>query len=165
MQKKRARFSSNVLVALFGCRFKGLQNNKWYRIDEVILWANKAKNVGIVGLRRGFLTPLACKRTSLNGSFIVLQALTCSAGYPSNAGQRGVRCTGLPVAKALYGVWARLWTANGGLVHRTQPWPPLDPYIVHNPGYLCPTPVPRALSNGVYKMRLFCRQTRREERA
>ena len=65
MQKKRARFSSNVLVALFGCRFKGLQNNKWYRIDEVILWANKAKNVGIVGLRRGFLTPLARERTSL----------------------------------------------------------------------------------------------------
>ncbi len=52
---------------LIGYRPKGSRNNKLLRIDEVILCANKAKNVGIVELRRGFLTPLACKRTRLNG--------------------------------------------------------------------------------------------------
>jgi len=45
---------------------KGLRNNKFLRIAEVVLCANKAKNVGIVELRRGFLTQVACKRTRLN---------------------------------------------------------------------------------------------------
>jgi hypothetical protein len=45
---------------------QALCRNKVTGIDEVILCANKAKNTGIAGLRRGFLTQLACKRTSQN---------------------------------------------------------------------------------------------------
>ena len=43
---------------------------------EVILFGNEAKNAGIAELRRGFLTKLAGKRTSIDGIVISQQALT-----------------------------------------------------------------------------------------
>jgi hypothetical protein len=49
--------------------------NKSSELGEVILFGNEAKNAGIAELRRGFLTKLAGKRTSLNGAVISQQAL------------------------------------------------------------------------------------------
>ncbi len=50
--------------------------NKAYRIGEVILFVNKAKNTGIATLWRVFLTKLTSKRTRLNVMFISEQTLT-----------------------------------------------------------------------------------------
>ncbi len=49
--------------------------NKAYRIGEVILFVNKAKNTGIATLWRVFLTKLTSKRTRLNVMFISEQTL------------------------------------------------------------------------------------------
>ncbi|MCK5466962.1 MAG: hypothetical protein KAI99_00580, partial [Cyclobacteriaceae bacterium] len=49
--------------------------NKAYRIGEVILFVNKAKNTGIATLWRVFLTKLTSKRTRLNVLFISEQTL------------------------------------------------------------------------------------------
>ncbi|MCD6091098.1 MAG: hypothetical protein J7J72_06325 [Bacteroidales bacterium] len=50
--------------------------NKFSESGEVILFGNEAKNAGIAELRRGFLTKLAGKRTSINGVVISQQALS-----------------------------------------------------------------------------------------
>ncbi|VAW29345.1 hypothetical protein MNBD_BACTEROID07-1759 [hydrothermal vent metagenome] len=49
---------------------KGLLPNKFSELCEVVLFDNEAKNVGIAAIRRGFLTKLAGKRTSINGVVI-----------------------------------------------------------------------------------------------
>jgi hypothetical protein len=49
--------------------------NKAYRIGEVILFVNKAKNTGIATLWRVFLKKLTSKRTRLNVMFISEQTL------------------------------------------------------------------------------------------
>ena len=54
---------------------KGLSRNKLNRIEAVILCGNKLKNISIAQLWWGFLTKLACKRTSLNGQVIPWQTL------------------------------------------------------------------------------------------
>jgi len=55
---------------------KGLLRNKFSESGEVILFGNESKNAGIAELRRGFLTKLVGKRTSINGVVISQQALS-----------------------------------------------------------------------------------------
>ena len=53
--------------------------NKFSESGEVILFGNEAKNAGIAELRRGFLTKLTGKRTSINGVVISQQALSINS--------------------------------------------------------------------------------------